>query len=1298
MKILFKNIFQIISSSFSFFTKISLIIYFFLANNCTVAYMDASHPWQVGFQDPATPIMEGIIFFNGLLMTFMIFIACLVGWLLYKSLTLFDESTHSDPVGFTHSTLLEVVWTIIPAAILMIISVPSYNLLYAMDEVIDPSLTIKIVGHQWYWSYECSDFEVAPHLQKVDSPELNEARKNFKSIVEILEFGNVEADKGEKQTVLTTANEILKFLENEVETLPKKESSILARRLNFISLVLQDSESTKETYNPIPDSGSGEMIEIISAAKEQLEKKQLLPEQKEAAIKIIKTFKQYLRITEEAKLNEVHQSTVKSLTDLTPSSDDSSAAGDQGSDSDKSFGSDDKSSDDDGSVVTDLTNFDKFNPFWDWCEYASIKNKYDLDDATLTRLGVEALVSERTCNSAALFPEEIDTPFSELTERMKKDIRALRKFIPIADLSEDKLIDTQLIEHQLRLTRAEREGYSSKFAFDTASVAFNLADRELNTALNELNDAKLYLHWSDIELAAAKVNKLTAEYLQADASLGVTDPLLIRSLWINQKGYYSWHNFLRLAIKKLSDVERLIFLNADEKLNGANSLLGKGQRNLTTEERIRSNAIADNAKAQFLAMEREVIPAVEEFKRGKIILANAEAELNSFQDISDRASIRLEKAEAAFNKAKPVADRAKSRLNAVENVYNLAQSKLTDAQIPSQPVNAKEALIKAQNSFEILLEEFDEARSDLRNAKLELSTTEERLRTVNTNLEKTDKVFENTGILEKQTPVKNKSIEYYPNHLWEIHNEDFAFVRAQLLTDSAELDVASNSVKAAETCLNKIGGQLLESELNRSKALIEVLKKDSNNVDALNNEIKHVSSIELGIAEVIYSKALSNFNLEGSKISELILNRAEKGLAEAKIKGANDYLNMFLKDNFKDIDSNKLISDYADICLTRTNEESVDAEKDYEKASRILTKTKKILDKVTLDISKDYDNPYLETLRNLHKNTSLSLSNSVERLKLTQIEYSPLNIKLEPGVLQLKSYKEVILAKAELANVKWLAARVAKTLNIPLCDEAKPFNVQFSHLSTEDTSTSNNNTSVSFSSDDNSSFSDDSGDKIPGKSEKDIKEILSTIDSIKTSENPEGFKKKIVSIFSELSKTLSKKQTNELLFILDKTFSFVVEEESEKNQLFERHLRLMKDQLADYKTEESEDVERINFDSYLIADDDLVIPEPSGTGKAGKVFRLLEVDNRLFVPTNTHIRLLVTSADVLHSWAVPSLGIKVDACPGRLNQVFLFVKREGVFYGQCSELCGVNHGFMPIVVQAVSQDEYLTWVGKRLCS
>jgi len=79
------------------------------------------------------------------------------------------------------------------------------------------------------------------------------------------------------------------------------------------------------------------------------------------------------------------------------------------------------------------------------------------------------------------------------------------------------------------------------------------------------------------------------------------------------------------------------------------------------------------------------------------------------------------------------------------------------------------------------------------------------------------------------------------------------------------------------------------------------------------------------------------------------------------------------------------------------------------------------------------------------------------------------------------------------------------------------------------------------------------------------------------------------------------------------------------------------------------------------------------------------------LPTNTHIRVLVTSADVIHSWAVPSFGIKVDGIPGRLNQTGLFIQREGVFYGQCSELCGVNHGFMPIVVEAVDYQDFSKW-------
>jgi cytochrome c oxidase subunit 2 len=115
--------------------------------------------------------------------------------------------------------------------------------------------------------------------------------------------------------------------------------------------------------------------------------------------------------------------------------------------------------------------------------------------------------------------------------------------------------------------------------------------------------------------------------------------------------------------------------------------------------------------------------------------------------------------------------------------------------------------------------------------------------------------------------------------------------------------------------------------------------------------------------------------------------------------------------------------------------------------------------------------------------------------------------------------------------------------------------------------------------------------------------------------------------------------------------------------------------------------DHLAFDSYMIAEDDL----PKGS------LRLLEVDRRVVLPEKTHIRVLVTSADVLHSWAVPSFGLKVDACPGRLNQLSLFVKRKGLYFGQCSEICGVNHGFMPIVVKVVSKYDFKLWqVGKLM--
>jgi heme/copper-type cytochrome/quinol oxidase subunit 2 len=90
--------------------------------------------------------------------------------------------------------------------------------------------------------------------------------------------------------------------------------------------------------------------------------------------------------------------------------------------------------------------------------------------------------------------------------------------------------------------------------------------------------------------------------------------------------------------------------------------------------------------------------------------------------------------------------------------------------------------------------------------------------------------------------------------------------------------------------------------------------------------------------------------------------------------------------------------------------------------------------------------------------------------------------------------------------------------------------------------------------------------------------------------------------------------------------------------------------------------------------------------------RMLEVDNRVILPELTHVRFIVTAADVIHSFACPALGIKCDAYPGRLNQVSVLINREGTFYGQCSEICGVNHAFMPIAVDSLSLEEYFTWL------
>nr|YP_009348595.1 cytochrome c oxidase subunit II [Saurogobio immaculatus]BAW87992.1 cytochrome c oxidase subunit II [Saurogobio immaculatus] len=118
-----------------------------------------------------------------------------------------------------------------------------------------------------------------------------------------------------------------------------------------------------------------------------------------------------------------------------------------------------------------------------------------------------------------------------------------------------------------------------------------------------------------------------------------------------------------------------------------------------------------------------------------------------------------------------------------------------------------------------------------------------------------------------------------------------------------------------------------------------------------------------------------------------------------------------------------------------------------------------------------------------------------------------------------------------------------------------------------------------------------------------------------------------------------------------------------------------------YWSYEYTDYEDLAFDSYMTPTQDLTPGQ----------FRLLETDHRMVIPMESPIRVLVSAEDVLHSWAVPSLGVKMDAVPGRLNQTAFIASRPGVFYGQCSEICGANHSFMPIVVEAVPLEHFENW-------
>nr|YP_009684025.1 cytochrome oxidase subunit II [Lessonia spicata]QDP13849.1 cytochrome oxidase subunit II [Lessonia spicata] len=1272
MNFLYKTIIRLIFSVFFF-----LVCY-------SVGTMDAAHPWQVGFQDPATPIMEGIIFFNGLLMTFMLFIACLVGWLLYKSLTLFNEANYKEAVGFNHSTLLEVVWTIIPAGILMIISVPSYNLLYAMDEIIDPSLTIKVVGHQWYWSYECSDFEISPVIKKDHLNEVEVSYKALKNMSELIESSRVEVAKGEKQTQITIIKDFLDSFEKNIKDIPQKDTELLSRHLGWLIVTVLGNEGRKEFYGPLESHLTGEMVSILSEVKNQLTEGSLIKEQQDLFIKVLKTFKQYLRIVNETEITAKTMDLFKSLDEIKPGKDNPPSS-DGGNDT--------------GSIVAELNKVDEVS--YKWVELRSAENLYEGAETELSRALTQVFEAECVC-LRALARGDIKIPIEEMMSNLDEGRVRLNKALIEAEIAENNLIDTQLIAHQLRLTRSEREGYSSEFEWDTAKVEFKFFSNELTNAKMELDNAKANAKWAKIDLLAAEVNTLTAEYFQADAEWAAKDPAILRSKILLENGYDGWTEKLKSESKKFLDSHEIKFMLANENLKSANILLNRFQADLTAEELSKCNAIANNSEAEFMAIEKQTLSVAEEFEKGKDILVNAKEELKNYKAVSNRADIRLERAKVAFDNLKAVSNRAEAVLKGAGLFFDTSKEKLTGVKLDLNSSMPKVIFDNYVAKYNSIKSEFEQAASLVNIAKSDLDSDKERLKIVKGYVSSTVKRLDDTPVIYKLPKTIDKSNEYFDNFLWEIHNEDLITVKAQLNGAESVLKESKIALFKAEQVLTESFIKLIEVELKKGKALINFLQSDLDTVSGglrekmLVDIETYIKNLQLSLSYIIREKVIPILDTENSTCLKAIITMLDNDLFKAS-SDLGLVKPVFISETVGG-DFSNMVESAVDSVWIKTLKIDVNAAiTDYEKASRILSHSRKIFDKTAddlLSIDNFNDNSSIDNLLALQTAISNSLENTSIGIKKALASSSAIETILEPGKLQTKSCYELVKAKAELANVKWFAARVSRSLDTPMQETVKPFNRQFSDVSLVES----NDSGLNDNGFDASGEDGNSGNK---KSKKEIKKMLDQLKIREIEYTHAGLRNEVLQTFTDLIETLDQSTVDDVKNMLYEALLAITNEEVEKNKSLKTQIQIIYDLIDHYKKTKIEskiiERQRLNFDSYLITDDDLVIPELSGIRRAGKVFRLLEVDNRLVVPVNTHVRVLVTSGDVLHSWAVPSLGVKIDACPGRLNQISLFIKREGVFYGQCSELCGVNHGFMPIVIHAVNQHDYFTWIAKRLC-
>nr|YP_010418180.1 cytochrome c oxidase subunit 2 [Sargassum plagiophyllum]USF18398.1 cytochrome c oxidase subunit 2 [Sargassum plagiophyllum] len=1033
---------------------IYLLFVFSIFKPYNMAYMDAPHPWQVGFQDPATPIMEGIISFNGLLMTFMLLIACFVGWLLYQSLTLFNESVNPEPASFNHSTLLEIVWTIVPAGILMIISVPSYNLLYAMEEVIDPSLTIKVVGHQWYWSYEYSDFELVPKVTK-------------------------------------------------------------------------------------------ENLDLV-------------------------------------------QKRVKNLKD--------------------------------------------------WLDYIE-NNK---EDKNL---------------------QNIQTPLN-------------------SEIGKEKLYITDVELEELK-------------------VEWENAKRELHEAGLHLNSVKSDFKLARVDLAAAKLNKSSAEVIKARTEFSEFSSSFKRPNILLKDGFDGWDEKLRLKTKENLDILKARLLKAEQEFEGDSSIFDILSIGLSPKDLATPNAVSKSAELEFNSFgDKLAVPFLRSDEAGEI-LSRANSKFESAQSFFESSQKKLEKAVFTFDKLKE--NFCKKDIEflgylGLKGEFNT--SALDFINIDLNEYNLGQIGDTSLERLSLAKDELCRAKSRIIKISEELAKINNRLEIAGGHAKDVSKSLTDTPFVEHRDKISRLKVSetYFDNFTWDRHKTDLLEYENKLRYGGFALEEAKKIMDEALLYLCNSIESTIEAELVNNEAPLHFSRAVDLPVleSGEGHEKRNILALENCILKVADKKLLP-----GGKVADLLSDKISSDLKQLNSEYGVEQLKSKFINEFND---ENIYTQYIDFSVNKIKHEVDIAEGDYNELIDTSTKIKAFIKKIEWQLKKVCPIKPIEQMLfkdvpgGGFKGAHYDVDCHVKSFKIFLSELRLLDIKSNPNIIATRLRTLLLQSKVDLENLKLFSTFLEKIIKE---DNSKIDRDALVLMYINSTGSSSEIDAELSSTNDSMGKGGSADNNLKGSdgSYNDIREVLDVFGEKHLASNQTNLLLDILQMLKDMVYTLDERDINKLRDFLYKLLTTIIEEDSSIHQILKEEINLILDLIKEPSDDgEGSERQRINFDSYLIGEEDLIIPEPHSVGKAGKVFRLLEVDNRLFVPINTHIRVLVTSADVLHSWAVPSLGIKVDACPGRLNQVFLFVKREGVFYGQCSEICGVNHGFMPIVVQAVNQDDYLTWIGKRLCS